>query len=245
MKIRIGLEDRWVLLGATGSGKTTFAKRLLQTYYDAAAKRGGAIPIYILDTKGFAAAKLGRDDFRLFYAVPHGRVHRAAEPPEIRRPKKGPEFIVWQPDPEEAMLDSFDEFFARLYRSGVPSLTYIDELSSITDATGKKYPRYYDILLKQGRGLYQALITTTQSPAYIPPSVLRQTTHMLRFRLNDTYDAQKIWRVMGKAAEEEPRDEFGFWYRDVRRPVAKNPPIYFEDHQAFFGDALVKRGAAR
>lgn len=233
--IEIGLEDRWVLIGATGAGKTTFAKRLLWTYFRAAQQRGGTLPIYIVDTKGFAAARLGRDDFRAFYAGGMGILHRLAEPPKIELPKDGPRFVVWQPDPELVTPDHFDAFFAALYRSGIPSLTYIDELSSLTDATGRHFPRYYDILLKQGRGLYQALITTTQSPAYVPPSVIRQTTHMVRFRLNDTYDAQKIWRVMGRAVETEPPDEYGFWYRDVRRPIAKNPPIYFRDVREFFG----------
>lgn len=235
--IEISLEDRWVVIGATGAGKTTFVRRLLWAYWRAAQRKPGKLPIYILDTKGFAAAKLGRDDFRAYYAKGVGRLVRDARPPKIEAPKHGPEFVVWQPDPEQTTLEDFDEFFARLYRSGVPSLTYVDELSSLTDPTGRKFPRYYDILLKQGRGLFQALVTTTQSPAFIPPSVIRQTTHMVRFRLNDTYDAQKIWRVMGREVEQEPPDPYGFWYRDVRRPRAANPPVYYRDFREFFGEA--------
>ncbi|WP_157076387.1 hypothetical protein [Alicyclobacillus kakegawensis] len=234
--IEISLEDRWVVIGATGAGKTTFVRRLLTAYWRAAARKPGRLPIYILDTKGFAASRIGRDDFRMFYRPGIGRLHRDAIPPKIIAPKHGPEFIVWQPDPEQVTEDHYDAFFMSLYRSGVPSLTYVDELSSLTDSSGKKFPRYYDILLKQGRGIYQALITTTQSPSYIPPSVIRQTTHMVRFRLNDTYDLQKIARVMGKAVEEEPPDEFGFWYRDARKPKAKNPPVYYTDLSEFFGD---------
>lgn len=231
VNIKIRLDDRWGIIGATGAGKTHLSKRLLWAY-----GRGvqGGLPIWILDTKGYKLAERGRDDFKEFRHPDFGQLIRGQTPPKIEVPKKGRPFVIWQPEYDD--IDLYEYFFSQIYHAGIPGLIFVDELSSLTNTTATKFPRHYDILLRQGRGMDIAMVNLTQSPAYIPFNLLRQATHMLRFRLNDDYDVAKIARKMGRAVEAEPEHDYGFWYRNVTRPVKKNPPVYYSDMKEFFGD---------
>lgn len=234
-RIQISLADRWVILGATGSGKTTFSKRLLWTYGRAVE---GSLPIYILDTKGFGAAKRNKDDFKEFRHPQVGSIVRGNVPPKPFVPRDGRPFMVWQP--EEDIPEMYEEFMHSIYKSGIPSVVYFDELSSLDPkGNGKNLPRHFGILQKQGRGLDIATISVTQSPSYIDHNLLRQTTHIVRMRLNvddgeSDYDTKKIAAKGGRAMLVEPEDDYGFWYRNVTRPVKKNPPAYYEDLEDFF-----------
>lgn len=220
-KIKINIGDRWAILGATGSGKTTLTKHLLSTL---AYATQGKIPIYILDSKISG-------DFQEFTRKGIGVLHTGNKLPPIHDVKYGA-FQVWQPEEDDKEL--YDEYFKQIYKNREPCIIYIDELGSLTNAKGTVFPRYYDILLKQGRGLHIGLISTTQSPSYVPANLLRQTTHLVRMRLNSEYDVKKLVGTMGKEAEEEPKDQFGFYYRDCTKPKSSNPTLYYKDLTEFF-----------
>jgi DNA helicase HerA-like ATPase len=228
-KIQIQVGDRWAIIGGTGSGKTTFDKYLLKFYYAAGLRARRLFPIYILDTKISG-------DFAEFHHKSVGHYHFGNEVPKLINPMKdGRPFLVWQP--EEDDIDMYDAFLKQVYQARQPAIVLIDELGSLTNANATKFPRYYDILLKQGRGLHIGMISNTQSPAYIPPNLIRQTTHLLRFRLNDQYDAKKLAKQLGReyGEEWEPEHEHGFVYRNCTKPRKSSPPIYYKDLQEFFG----------
>lgn len=220
---RVSLHDRWVLLGASGSGKTTFGKRLLVSLADAYPKA----PIYILDTKQ-------QGDFT---GWPGG--WRGQEPPELI--DKG--ISVWQPPISIPAM--FEQFFKALFQKGKPFIMFVDELSSLGGEDvplGRvgRYPPHYGILLKQGRAAGMSIITLTQEAAYIPRQVIGQATHMVRFRLLNENDARQADRVLGrinradKQNDEsgEPVHRFGFYYARL-----DTPPItahYYEGLDHFF-----------
>lgn len=226
--IRFKLGDHWAIVGATGTGKTHFLRYLINTFAHATK---GMVPIYILDTKCPIAIPQ-KSDFKSYMGKGIGRRVVGNEPPGMIKPK-GREFVtIWTP--EEDILDMYDEFFRRVYKTGRPALVVIDELSSVTTEQGRG-TRYYNILLKQGRGLEQSMMNLTQSPSFIPQSLLRQAMHVIRFRLNDEYDSKKLKSAMGRSVEEEPEDEHGFWYRNVQVPVRKQKAEYYPDMKDFFG----------
>lgn len=220
-KIKINVGDRWGIIGATGSGKTTLCKNLLAVLANAT---NGQIPIYILDSKISG-------DFNEFTKKGIGVLHTGNTLPPLHDTSKGA-FQVWQP--EEDDLELYNEYFKQIYKARQPCIIYIDELGSITNAKASVFPRYYDILLKQGRGLHIGLISTTQSPSFTPANLLRQATHLIRMRLNSEYDVKKLVSSMGKEAENEPKDQFGFYYRDCTKPKSTSPTLYYKDLTEFF-----------
>lgn len=227
--INIGIGDRWAVIGGTGSGKTVFGRELLNTYTVQAANAGKLIPTYILDTKAAG-------DFKGFTDKRIGVQHFGNTVPKLIKPERsGKPYLVWTP--EEDNIDMYDAFFKAIYQSRRPAIVYVDELGSITNANATRFPRYYDILLKQGRGLNIGLISNTQSPAYVPNNLIRQATHLVRFRLNDDYDSKKLGKQLGQEYGEgwEPEDEHGFAYRNLTKPRRSNPTLYYKDFQEFFG----------
>lgn len=216
------------ILGATGTGKTVFNKELIRQFILATE---GYMAIYVVDSKCPVSAP-GMSDFKEFFRGDIGERHTGNKIPKPISPK-GKDFVqVWTP--EEDILDSYDEYFKGIYQAGRPAVVVVDELSSVSSARGD-ITRYHNILLKQGRGLSISSINLTQSPSFIGQSIIRQAMHVFRFRLNDGYDAKKLNGVMGKKVEEEPADQYGFWYRNVQVPVKKAPASYYKDMQEFFG----------
>lgn len=216
--------DRWVIIGATGSGKTWLSRDILKFYANAT---GGKVPITILDTKI-------QGDFKEFEKKSIATVIEGNDPEAVVSAMRKKPFTIWRPEVDN--FDDYDRYFQGVYQSArkkhTPSITYIDELSSITNQSGKA-PRYYDILLKQGRGMHNGVISVTQSPAYIPQNLLRQATHVIRMHLNDEYDMTKLAKVVGRDALEEPMDDYGFYYRNCTKPLRKSPAVYFADRKEF------------
>lgn len=226
--IKMKLGDHWAVVGATGTGKTHWNDMLIRTI--ATATRG-FVPIYIIDSKA-PIKRPEKSDFSFYFRNKKiGRRYVGNKLPPILRPD-GTNFVaVWTP--EEDDLDMYDDFYKQIYQEGRPALVVTDELSSVTTENGRG-TRYFNILLKQGRGLEISMASLTQSPSYVPQSYLRQAMHVVRFRLNDEFDAKKLTKAMGRAIEAEPEHEHGFWYRQVQVPIAKAPAVYYKDAKEFF-----------
>lgn len=228
--IKTKLGDHWAIIGATGTGKTQFILKLIN---DIARATGGFLPIYIIDSK-CPIPTPQKSDFRHLFLPKEGvgRRFTGDEIPPIIRPKGKNFVVVWSPETENKEM--YEEFFRRIYKEARPCLVIIDELSSITTESGRA-GRYYNILLKQGRGLEISMVSATQSSSYVPQSLIRQAMHLIVFRQNYESDNKKLYPAMGRVLDEPIADEFGFRYRPVQVPIHKAPTQYYKENKEFFG----------
>lgn len=209
----MSLADRWLTVGTTGSGKTTFVRELMRQmrrFY-----RG--LNIYILDSKGVG-------DFDRM----GGEMYQKDDPPDPM-PRGAGRIFVWQPSRDD--LDAYDAWFGKLLKSDDPFLLDIDELSSIATKNGDS-PLNYQRLMKQGRGKRKSLVNCTQELAYVPRQVVTQTTHALRFQLLGEYDPRVGNRLVRRAARDPEPPQYGFYYARMDKPV---PAVLYRDYKEFFG----------
>lgn len=211
--MQVSLEDRWLILGATGTGKTTYARELLKhlhAFYP-------DVPIYILDSKGY-------NDFAQW----HGSGGLWAS--EVMPPPITEGIQVWQPGIDDQ--DTYAQWFEQLLKTPGSAITLIDEISSIGKKKGEA-PREFERLLKQGRALGKLTINCSQEMAGVPKQIKSQTTHVVRFRMAATgYDNQQANRIMGRANNDpEPRAQYGFFYRRIDKFME---PVEYPSFRDFF-----------
>lgn len=225
-KIVFNFGDHTAIFGGTGSGKTTLAKEMLKMY-----ARGSELklPIYIIDSKA-------QGDFDGFSKKGIGVHYFGNDLPPLKN-KDGSPFVIWTPESDSTEM--YDSFFQMIYegrkKGDIPSaVVFIDELSSITGRTGIP-PRYYDILLKQGRGMGLSVITLSQMARFVPLTMTSQLMHVFMMNLNSEKDKKKLEDVLGDMAKQDVQHRHGFVYRDVRKPIKSNPPFYYKDLKEFFG----------
>lgn len=209
-ELRVSLADRWVALGMTECGKTTFCRELirrLQASYPQAST-------YILDSKG-------QGDFDGWPGFTYSE--------HAPKPAKPGVTQVWQPETDD--LDEYGAWLSGILKARRPAIVMIDELSSI--APNPRFcPPDYQRILKQGRGLNISVISCTQEACYIPRQVIGQTTHVVRFRLQDEIDARKIDKLLGRVGQGEPTAKHGFFYSRV---TAQPRRVHsYDDYREFF-----------
>lgn len=133
-------------------------------------------------------------------------------------------------------MEEYDKWLYRILKAEDPAVVLIDELSSLVEGNERiKYPRHYAILSKQGGKHGVSLISCTQEAAYIPRPTLGQSTHIVRFRLLDSYDGRKVDRRLNRPKVEwglDPTDKYGFYHRRTDSGKQAN---YYKNHQEFFG----------
>lgn len=211
-EIPVSLADRWFLLGMTGTGKTTFAQRLmreLRGLYPEAA-------LFVLDSKGDP----------LFARWPG--VDTRQEPPPIPREPGG--IQVWSPPWDDAA--GYDAWFGEILKARRPAVVFVDELSSIGGARGADFPVNFARLLKQGRALGISAIVLSQEAAYIPRQVMNQATHAAVFRLQDDVDLRRAAKLLGFDDPRNPEREHGFHYR--RLAPAPGVTLEYPGFREFF-----------
>ncbi len=209
----MSLEDRWLILGATGTGKTTYARELLKHLH----RVYPAVPIYILDSNGYG-------DFAEWHG--NGGLWASENvPPPIT---KG--IQVWQPGVDDQ--DAYAAWFDQTLRTTGPAITLVDEISSIGNKKGDA-PREFERLLKQGRALGKLTINCSQEMAYVPKQIKTQTTHVVRFRMATTgYDNQTANAIMGREkSAPEPKARYGFLYRRIDKLM---DVVEYASYQDFF-----------
>lgn len=213
--VKVSLQDRWAILGVTKSGKTTFAKRLLEQlralYED--------VPVYIIDSKASG-------DFEGI-----GQVYAGDKAP---KPLRGG-CLVWQPPRDDVHV--YDQFFESVLKARQPGIILVDELSSLGGNHGISFPVNFNRALKQGRALGISIISLTQEAAYIPRNVLGQTTHVIGFRLNNPADRERRDEYLGRIAPRgvtlpEPAGKYGFFYN--RLDGDSTGVAEYDSHQDFF-----------
>ena len=211
--IKVSLQDRWLLLGTSGMGKTTFAQKLcdhLLKFYPSAV-------LYVLDT-----GQKGGD----FDDYP-GIVYQDDAPLAI---KKGVQ--VWRPSINDPR--AFDEWFWNILQAGGPGIVLIDEIASLVKRQGQDAPPNFQRLMKQGRGKHLCVINCTQEMSPNPKPILTQTVHVVRFQMGgieNGYDRRASNLLIRRPGNAPEPAKYAFDYVRVDEPM---PPIRYSGHQAFF-----------
>jgi len=209
-KIQVRAGDRFLLMGTSGSGKTTAAKLLDRSL----AKLYPYHRHYILDSKHDG-------DFDKY----PGRVAGDLAP---GKPGRNQRYQIWQPiteDPEQI------ERWLYQIRHDAPAFLLVDELYTLVYKRNE-YSREYNILQKTGRSLPVGTITLTQELSRIPGNAYKQAVHRLGFYLEGPYDLRIRDLMLKRPKLDNPEHQYGFYYQHIN---GRGEPSYFENIQHFLG----------
>lgn len=159
------LNDRYTIIGKSGSGKTTFTLVLATKLLPWKPFEPGQTQIWWIDTKGSDEdlASLARAGF----CNPHNRTSN-----RILFKVRG--------DAEQRYEQANAIFKLAYKRTNV--LIVIDEYKQVIKSD-RKAGEWLEQLHMQGRGLNIGLIGETQEPAYIPRQLISQASFIYLFRL--------------------------------------------------------------
>lgn len=214
--VTLSLEDQWAIIGYKGMGKTTLSLNLLGVLRRAWPMVG----VNILDSKPEKA-------------LAHLQTRVVSPDPPL--PARPGEQIVWAPDDNDP--EAYELWFERILHQydsepdDTPSITYVDELSSIGGNSPQSFPRSFNRIMKQGRSNKKCLILLSQEAAWIPRNVMGQATQLVRLRLVLEPDALRCDAILhGDKERREPASRYGFCHRRLDGP---GPARMFTDWHEF------------
>lgn len=214
-QLRIGKNDRAILIGATGCGKTLLARFLVND---------PAKPYSVVyDTKGLISSPtlqapqdrwIGHKVYTNFDMLIESQKKRLTEEPRV---------IYRPPIEEERDAQAQDVFFEWVYDRWRTRL-YVDEAYSILGGTNPS--QYLQACLSRGRERGISTVISTQRPARIPVITMSESEHIFVFRLNAKRDRE----TAGELIDVDPR-EFH--------------PSNLKDHQFFYFNGRVGQASGK
>jgi hypothetical protein len=187
--LQIPPTDRGVLVGMTGSGKTTLAEYLLSPQPFVAA----------IDPKGLLKFK------------GYIRYRKLKQAMRSDAPK-----IIYSPDAEELRNPLYWEAFFRWVYERRNTYCYIDEVYAVTDRD--EMPPHYHAILTRGRERGTGLLSATQRPMRIPAVIMSESEFWYVFRLSMPGDRKKVEETINLESEKIaalPKQHFYFARADM------------------------------
>ncbi len=121
--------------------------------------------------------------------------------------------LVYRPTPENSEPETYDKLFKWVYERR-HTFVYIDELTAVT-RSALSYPQWLRAIYVQGRSMGIGILAATQRPTLIPLFCLSEAQKFWSFYLLLHADRKRMAEWMGPRAEEEPREMYGFYYKDT------------------------------
>lgn len=192
-----GAADRTVVIGATGSGKTTFAAWLLSK------QRFDRRPWVCLDFKNEELWDMvGKTTMR-----------------ELKLGHMPGKLGLYRMRVDPGYDDEMEDWFWRVRRRGNVGI-FCDEVANIPQR------RAFKALLRQGRSLRIPIISCTQRPVDVDREVFTESGYKSVFRLEDVRDYQIIQGFTRRAAIDRPLPEyFSYWYDSRRAKLSILRPV--------------------
>lgn len=191
-QIKLRKNDRGVLVGATGSGKTFLAQYLVN---DEAKPYSVVYDAKISDSIGRWKGQRFISDFD--------------ELIECDEPR-----LIFRPNYVEAVdALSQDRFFEWVYLRQHTRL-FVDEAYAVTGGANPSF--HFQACLTRGRERGISTLVATQRPYRIPLVTLSEAEHYYVFRLQMLKDRQRVEELTGISAEAQTElEEFEFYYFNV------------------------------
>lgn len=200
-RITIEPTDRTLIVGHTGSGKTTLALRLVAGYRS----------LVIIDPKW----RVQLPGAGVVTADP--RTFAQWWPQRARR-------VIYRPDPRLRKHEDVDEVIARVLTYGKTCL-YVDEAMELSSVAW--ILPAYKRAITQGRELFVPVVSASQRPIGIHNTVLTEAEHCFAFKLVSDGDRKKVAAFYGDEAGAVIEERFAFLYAGTRTGgvVYRCPPL--------------------
>lgn len=191
--------SRTVIVGKTGSGKTTFGAWLLS-------QSNLARPGIILDYKRETIFEQLRRSYRV--NVQTRAFHRPARGLEILRPRP------------QVDVDEIEAVLWEMWRKG-NCFIFIDEALHLP-ANSKAMVN----IMAQGRSKNIQVITCVQRPYYVSPFLVSEATYYAIFRVTDKRDQDRIREFVPLERDySQPPNHYCYWYNDEKSELSRLQPL--------------------
>lgn len=237
MAIPLAPNDRYALVGKTGSGKTSFATVLASTLIPV---DEGDWQAWWLDTKGDPEDIVRLRDWGFI----HVNSYRRDVPRKIKRHNR-----IYLPIRERAggpsiIAQSQHVIGDALRRKKV--LLIIDEYTHVV-ANQRSPGKQLGNAFRTGRGLDVGVIGCTQEPVYVPRQLLSQPTHIFMFDLSYPHDIKFAKTIYSKyirpggVPNSDPLDynEYGFGHIHgfhTKHVDGSTPWRYYENQRGWYDE---------
>ncbi len=184
--------ERMIVVGATGTGKSTLVRQLLPAYKS----------VLAIDPIGYLGATDGKghlDGYKL-----------AQTPDEVARLGKRHKLIQYRPRPEFHYWEPYDQVFHWVFERG-NTLLFNDEAYRVM-RNNREAPTWLNACSTAGRQRGVGMITCTQRPTGIDLRLLSEAEHYVCFRLRKEVDRKRMAEVMGDRVVTHPARGHAFWY---------------------------------
>jgi len=195
-KLRPKLDQRTILVGATGTGKTTLARHLLRPIK----------PLIVIDSKCTYGGKGGEPGFEM-----------VSNPRRLQGLRASVDYIQYRPDENHQTVADYDEVYKWVYRRG-GIFCYTDEAFLVHH--GSYAPDWLRACVTCGRELGIGMMHGTQRPRGIDLRLMTEAEVFISFDLRHRDDRKRMAEMGGdEFMERPPQHAFWVWRAGDRNPV--------------------------
>ncbi len=189
-------DQRALIVGATGTGKTTLARQLLLPFK----------PLVVIDSKCTYGGKGGEPGFEM-----------VSNPGQLKRLRASVQYIQYRPDEKHQKVEYYYDVYQWCYRRQ-EIMIYTDEAFLVHH--GSYAPDSMRACVTCGRELGIGMITGTQRPRGIDLRLMTEAEIFISFDLRHRDDRKRMAEMGGdEFMERPPKHAFWMWKAGQQHPT--------------------------